>query len=72
MSTLFENEPGRLAVKFPNFPAGDYLVLDTDYENYAAVFSCSERQGLTAGVLTRENHPDPLIVSAFQTVFLNI
>ena len=38
-----DSEPGRLAVYFPDVPvAGDYRVLDTDYENWAAVYSCSE------------------------------
>ena len=37
-----DSEPGRLAVYFPDVPvAGDYRVLDTDYENWAAVYSCS-------------------------------
>lgn len=37
-----DNEPGRLAVYFPDVPvAGDYRILDTDYENWAAVYSCS-------------------------------
>ena len=37
------NEPGRLTVYFPFVPVGgDYRVLDTDYENWAAVYSCNE------------------------------
>ena len=27
-------------VKFPGVPDGDYRVLDTDYENWAAIYSC--------------------------------
>jgi len=42
---------------------GDYLILDTDYENYAALFGCEEENGgPTAAVLTREDHPDSLFV----------
>ena len=61
-----ENEPGRLLVSFfdfPQNPPGNYLILDTDYENYSAIFDCDERKGITAGILTRESHPDSLIVS---------
>ena len=63
-----ENEPGRLLVSFFDSPAppGDYLILDTDYENYSAIFGCGERNGLVAGILTRESHPDPLIVSCLK------
>ena len=63
-----ENEPGRLLVAFFDSPAppGDYLILDTDYENYSAIFGCSERFGLSAGILTRENHPDSLYVSCLK------
>ena len=54
-----------MLVKFFDSPAppGDYLILDTDYENYSAIFGCNERFGLSAGILTRESHPDSLIVS---------
>ena len=65
-----ENEPGRLLVSFfdfPQNPPGDYLVLDTDYENYSAIFGCNERNGISAGILTRESHPDSLIVSCLET-----
>ena len=63
-----ENEPGRLLVKFFDSPAppGDYLILDTDYENYSAIFGCDERFGLSANILTRENNPDSLIVSCLK------
>ena len=47
---------------------GDYLILDTDYENYAALFGCEEENGgPTAAVLTREDHPDSLFVSCIKT-----
>ena len=48
---------------FPQNPPGNYLILDTDYENYSAIFDCDETKGITAGILTRESHPDSLIVS---------
>merc|ERR1711911_391256 len=32
--------PGTLDLFFPGRPAGDYLVLDTDYDQFALVFSC--------------------------------
>ncbi|XP_072025558.1 apolipoprotein D-like [Amphiura filiformis] len=36
------SEPGKLLVRFsPYAPAGDYWVLDTDYDVYALVHSCS-------------------------------
>ena len=59
-----ENEPGRLLVDLGFGSPGDYLILDTDYENYAALFGCEEENGgPTAAVLTREDHPDSLFVS---------
>ena len=65
-----ENETGRFIAQFGmwnfnhNFPYNiDYLVLDTDYENYAAVLGCEKSFGPTAAVLTREEHPDSLYVS---------
>ena len=39
-------EPGSLLVHFPNAPAGSYWILDTDYENYASVYSCQSILGL--------------------------
>ena len=65
-----ENEPGRLISQFPLWNFGDYefpyhfdyLILDTDYENYAAVLGCEETFGPTAAVLTREDHPNSLFV----------
>ena len=60
-----ENEPGRLLMQFEGQESrpGDYLILDTDYENYAVHFGCKENFGLTAATLTREDHPDSLFVS---------
>ena len=60
-----ENEPGRLLMQFEGQESrpGDYLILDTDYENYAVHFGCKENFDLTAVTLTREDHPDSLFVS---------
>lgn len=32
--------PGTLDLFFPGRPAGDYLVLDTDYDEFALIYSC--------------------------------
>merc|ERR1711997_650010 len=41
------NEPGSLLVHFGGFyPAGDYWVPDTDYDNYASVYACQSILGL--------------------------
>ena len=60
-------EPGALVVHFPNAPAlftGDVGLLDTDYGNYASVYTCRDVFGLVkyeaAGILVR----DPSNVSA--------
>ena len=34
--------PGELKVHFPHSPAGDYWLLDTDYENFASVYACTD------------------------------
>ena len=48
-------------------PPGHYNVLETDYENFAAVYSCSQYgdnpPSLTASILTRVKNADPLYVS---------
>ena len=62
------NDPGALIVQFQG-PPGEYNVIDTDYENFAAIYSCSQRgdnpPSLTAGIITRVENPDPLYVSIF-------
>ena len=41
--------------------AGDYWVIDTDYDTFASVYSCSDALGLVkfeiAYILTREKNP---------------
>ena len=41
--------------------AGDYWVIDTDYDTFASVYSCSNLVGLAkaqiAYILTREKNP---------------
>ena len=57
-----ENAPGELIVYFYGSP-GDYWVLDTDFDSFSSVYSCTE--GLFDGVvkyefafiLTREKYP---------------
>ena len=64
-----ETDPARLIVQFPGAPPGDYWVLDTDYENFACVYSCRERNGVVssvlAGILTREPFPSDEVVSEY-------
>merc|ERR1711962_1509368 len=43
------NVTGRLDVHFPApFATGEYNVIDTDYKNWATVFSCVEVHNLTS------------------------
>uniref|UniRef100_A0A1L8EAT4 Apolipoprotein D n=1 Tax=Haematobia irritans TaxID=7368 RepID=A0A1L8EAT4_HAEIR len=59
--------PGKLYVKFPVSGgysiSSNYWVLDTDYENYAVVYSCNPlgayAHSTIAWILTRERIPDP-------------
>jgi len=62
-----ENAPGKLKVAFPYSPTpGDYWILDTDYENYTAIYSCDRRVGdqleLFKWILTRSTKPSPEVV----------
>ena len=59
---------GVLEVYFPFSPVpGDYEILDTDYENYACVWSCVDLISLAnvqiGYILTRDQTPDPELVS---------
>jgi apolipoprotein D and lipocalin family protein len=53
-------------------PAGDYRVIDTDYETFALVYSCSSyyvARSEYIWVLTRERNPeDSVIFNALQTL----
>ena len=54
--------PGELKVHLsPYRPAGDYWLLDTDYENFASVYSCTDIFGIikiveVASVLVRDTN----------------
>lgn len=63
-----ENAPGKLKVDFgfgKNY--GGYWILDTDYENYTAVYSCDRRIGdqleFFKWILTRSTKPSPEVVN---------
>ena len=36
------SKPNHLNLQFPNIPAGSYQVLDTDYDGYTLIYSCSQ------------------------------
>ena len=60
------NKPGTLYVEFPTLNGGDYNILDTDYENFAAIYSCMEHSGqsyIIAFLLTRSTQPTDDYVS---------
>ena len=71
-----EAAPGKLKVDFHNSPAtaGDYWILDTDYENYTAIYSCGNRVPgqMAKWVLTRSTKPSPEVVNTKYTVGQNI
>ena len=50
--------PGELTIHFPFSPPGDYWVLDTDYDNFASVYACTDVLGITkiefAWILVRD------------------
>ena len=69
------SNPAQLKLHFPGTPEGDYWVLDTDYDNWSAVYSCGDIFGLVkfeyAFLLTRENHPSEEVVSIYQQALLS-
>ncbi|XP_065358042.1 apolipoprotein D-like [Calliphora vicina] len=66
----------KLKVRFSSMPAfigaADYWILDTDYDNYAVVYSCTDIGGLVNGkvvwILTRERHPQPQYIERARSV----
>ena len=67
--TAPETDPVRLIVQFPGVPPGNYWVLftvDTDYDNFACVYSCRERncvvRSVLAEMMTREPFPSDEVV----------
>ena len=67
-----DTQPAKLIVQFPGAPPGDYWVLGTDYDNFACVYACRERNGVVssqlAGILTREPFPSDEVVRIQNTV----
>uniref|UniRef100_T1PBG2 Apolipoprotein D n=1 Tax=Musca domestica TaxID=7370 RepID=T1PBG2_MUSDO len=63
-------DSGKLKVRFNNMPAfigsADYWVLDTDYDNYATVYSCtplsSESHATIVWILTRDQIPSATVI----------
>ena len=60
-------DEGYLKVKFvPFVPAGDYKVLETDYDNYAVLYTCMGLPGLFnieyVWILTREVYPTEAVM----------
>ncbi|KAF7990299.1 hypothetical protein HCN44_000104 [Aphidius gifuensis] len=68
-------EPGKLKVTFPSVPiknSGSYWVLGTDYDSYAAVWSCTSLKiaNLQFGwILTREKNPPESVIQKATNVF---
>ncbi|XP_037811922.1 apolipoprotein D-like [Lucilia sericata] len=66
----------KLKVRFSSMPAfigaADYWILDTDYDNYAVVYSCTDIGGLVNGkvvwILTREREPQPQYIERARSV----
>ncbi|XP_059350151.1 apolipoprotein D-like [Daphnia carinata] len=67
-------EPGKLGVSFSDTPAtaANYWVLDTDYDNYAVVWSCTGLGPVRisfAWVLTRAAEPSTTVIDTALAVF---
>nr|CAH0101077.1 unnamed protein product [Daphnia galeata] len=68
-------ESGKLSVNFPGAPpsqTANYLILDTDYDTYAVVWSCSNLGPISlrfAWILTRNQIPYPATVYTALAVF---
>ncbi|XP_068207715.1 apolipoprotein D-like [Palaemon carinicauda] len=64
--------PGVLSVEFLGYPAGDYHVLGTDYENFSCVYDCGQDGPLRtqhAWLLTRAKIPDEATFEIANEVF---
>jgi len=68
-----EANPAQLKLYFPGTPEGDYWVLDTDYENWSAVYSCGDIFGLIkfeyAFALTRTPQPSAEVIAAVDKAY---
>ena len=56
--------PGELDLHFSTSPGGEYWILDTDYDSFTCVYTCSDVPLLnlrkeTAWLMTRETNPPP-------------
>lgn len=61
-------DEGYLKVKFVKFqPAGDYKVLETDYDNYTVIYTCMGLPGLFnieyVWILTRDANPSEDVIN---------
>lgn len=61
--------PAKLTINFPTASGTDapYWVLDTDYQNYSVVYSCTSYGSYlslrTVWILTRDRHPDQMYIT---------
>lgn len=65
-------KPGQYIAYFPEVPKKPYIILDTDYDNWAAGYSCSTDDDLPlefAWVITREPHPSDIHIEAGLNAF---
>ncbi|KAK9889509.1 hypothetical protein WA026_004790 [Henosepilachna vigintioctopunctata] len=68
------SDEGKLNVRFPSLPVqfdAPYWVLDTDYENYALVWSCVDFglfNAKNAWILTRARNPTPDIIQKVHSI----
>merc|ERR1712004_682079 len=60
-------EPAKLGVRFFSLqPFGPYWVVDTDYDDYTFIWSCSSvgvAHAEFAWILTRATNPDPAVIA---------
>jgi len=69
------NGEGRFDVVFYDTPtSASYIVLDTDYATYTAIYSCDEALGQIvelAWILTRDQFPDPSVVETARQAYID-